>query len=226
MDQNRFDTLTRSLTAARSRRGALGGLLVGALGRLASSGTEDAIAKKCKKIRNKQKRKKCRKKAKSPLPPTPVLTYQCPGPAESFVASGVPATARLSQTFTAAQSGSLLEIQFQVIKGIGTTGDYVVQLLAAAADVPTNTVLGQVTIPNASVPAGTAPLTATFAGPPLVAGTQYGAAVSRPGGTDLQFNTRTDNDCAGAAFTQNPNGSGPLFQLAVDDLIVSVTVLA
>ncbi len=62
MDGSDFDTLARSLTTARSRRGALTGLLLGSLGLLGIV-AEEAAAKNCKKIKNKQKRKKCLAKA-------------------------------------------------------------------------------------------------------------------------------------------------------------------
>jgi hypothetical protein len=62
MDADRFDTLTRTLTEARSRRGTLASLLGGTLGLL---GLADATAKNCKKIENKKKRKACVKKAKN-----------------------------------------------------------------------------------------------------------------------------------------------------------------
>ena len=68
MDDSRFDSLARSLGTASSRRGALGGLLAGALGLVGWPGGEDAAAhelkKKCKKIEDKKKRKACLKKAK------------------------------------------------------------------------------------------------------------------------------------------------------------------
>lgn len=47
MDESTFDTLTRRLRLARSRRGTLGGLLIGALS-LIGSQTEEAGAKKKK----------------------------------------------------------------------------------------------------------------------------------------------------------------------------------
>jgi hypothetical protein len=52
MDGPRFDTLTRALYDARSRRGVLGGLLVGTLGLFGLAG-QDVAAKNCKKIKNK-----------------------------------------------------------------------------------------------------------------------------------------------------------------------------
>lgn len=61
MDAHRFDSLTRSLTDVRSRRGALSALLGGALGLLELA---DAAAKK--KGKGKGKKKKKKKKFKPP----------------------------------------------------------------------------------------------------------------------------------------------------------------
>jgi len=63
MDGFAFDALTRSLTSAGSRRGALAGLVSGTLG-LVSTWADEATAKNCKKIKNKKKRKKCLAKAR------------------------------------------------------------------------------------------------------------------------------------------------------------------
>lgn len=67
MDAEHFDTITRTLTTAGSRRRALGGLLLGSLGLLIGKGTEDAAAHDprltCKKLKGDRK-KKCLKKAK------------------------------------------------------------------------------------------------------------------------------------------------------------------
>jgi hypothetical protein len=67
MDGSRFDSLVVSLHTTRSRRRALAGLLAGALGFL-SSEADEAVAKNCKKIKNKTKRKKCLAKAKQCVP--------------------------------------------------------------------------------------------------------------------------------------------------------------
>ena len=94
MDGTRFDSLTRSLTTAASRRRALVAILGGALGLLGWQRGEEAAAhdpsKACKKKSGQQK-KKCLKKAKkhnathaiappSPPPPAPPPTCaeQCP----------------------------------------------------------------------------------------------------------------------------------------------------
>src|SRR3954447_14282292 len=67
MDGSQFDSLLRTLTAARSRRGALLGLLGGALGPL---GLTDTSARHHKK----------KKKKKSPpaVPPPPQCPASCP----------------------------------------------------------------------------------------------------------------------------------------------------
>ena len=66
MDADRFDSLTRALTAAGSRRRALALAVSGALAPLLGLGETDARnkLKKCKKIDKKKRRKKCIKKAK------------------------------------------------------------------------------------------------------------------------------------------------------------------
>lgn len=240
MNVNHFQTLFRSLASAPSRRSALrflAGLVLGSpllLGRLGAT-AHDKTAK-CKKLDDKAKRKKCLKKAKKhrahhrkqSAQPTPVLAYKCPGPS-AITEEAIGPDYRFAQTFTAAQSGSLLQIQFEVIKDVGSSGDWVVHLLAVGADgKPTNTALASVTIPNASVPDGPSPLTASFSGPPLVAGTPYAAAISRPGSSGFLVKTRSGNACAGSAFQQQPAGSGPFNELTSAggvDFLTAVTVL-
>ena len=239
MEATRFDTLARTLGNGASRRVVIGGVL-------AALGLEVVSAAKKKKCPPCKKRKQgtCRNKkpngtacpggtcqsgrcvAAAP-PSVPVLTYQCLGPREDTLVIGG-ASSRIAQSFTAAQSGSLHQIQIEVTKKPGTTGDYVVQLLDFGADgKPTNTVLATATIPDASVPDGDSTLTATFSGPPLVTGTEYAAAISRPGGSELQVGDRIGNDCAGTAFDQNPIGTGSFEELFAGsrDLITSVMVL-
>jgi hypothetical protein len=65
MDDSRFDTLTRSLTTAGSRRRALTTVLGGALGLVAAASLDDAVAKK-KPCPPCKKRKKGKCKAKLP----------------------------------------------------------------------------------------------------------------------------------------------------------------
>ena len=100
MEPCRFDSLTRSLTVAGSRRAALGSLLVGTLGLLGllSAHGDDGAAHdallKCKKLKGDRKQK-CVKKAKKhnaldaakvappPPPPSPLPSPQSPLPPPS-----------------------------------------------------------------------------------------------------------------------------------------------
>jgi hypothetical protein len=224
MDADRLDTLARAL-ATSGRRTLLRLLSGAALGLAIWQGVDKAdpvAAKNCKKIKNKQKRKKCKKKAKEKSP-VPVLIYQCrvsdPGIAMNF------SNTRFAQVFTAAQSGSLMQIQFDVIKDAGSMGDYVVQLLAVGADgKPNNTVLAHAIVPNASVPDGPTTLTASFAGPPLVAGLAYASAINRSG-ADFDAAAITGTRCVEQAFSQSPIETGA-FSTFGSDFITSVTVLA
>src|SRR5687768_6013271 len=67
MDANRFDTMARSLAASGSRRRALALAISGAFAHLLTRDDAEAhdLLKKCKKIKNKTKKKKCIKKAKA-----------------------------------------------------------------------------------------------------------------------------------------------------------------
>jgi hypothetical protein len=231
MDALRIESMLRSLAAAPSRRHTLRLLAGFLLGSPLAFGRPDVAAhdklKKCKKIDDKDKRQRCVKKGKKHRArhqqPEPVLTYQCPAPKEgSFGALG--GDSRFAQTFTAAQSGSLRLIQIEIDKAVASTGDYEVQLLAVDSGKPTNSVLAAATIANASVPEGISTQTATFSGPPLLAGAQYAAAISRPGGSELRVDRRSGDDCGGEFFAQNPIGTGA-FNVDPNDMISSVTVL-
>jgi len=62
MDADRFDTLARSLTAARSRRGALVAAFAGSLGLLSVVHPDDVTAKKACPQCTKRKKGKCKPK--------------------------------------------------------------------------------------------------------------------------------------------------------------------
>src|SRR5690242_19617777 len=111
MDESRFDAVSRALGRARSRRGLARLLSVLALGTsLAPLGVAETVSK-----HKKHKQKRATTSPPSPPPvsppaPIPVLTYLCPGPKDQTALGG--ATTRFAQTFTAAQGGSLRQIQF------------------------------------------------------------------------------------------------------------------
>jgi hypothetical protein len=228
MDADRFELWLRSLSSSPSRRIVVRLLAGSASAGLLRLGLQSGEAKKGGKGKGKGKKKR-RKKIPPPPPLVPVLLYQCSGPKDSTIVTGSPATARFSQTFLARQSGSLLQIQFEVQKDAASTGDYLVELLAVAVanDEPTNTVLAQAIVLNTVVPVGfTVLVTATFAGPPLVAGTQYAAAISRPGGSQLAVSNRNGNACGGIRFSQSPSGQGVFIGNLLGDFVSAVTVLA
>jgi hypothetical protein len=162
----------------------------------------------------------------SPDPAGPALTYQCPGPkTDSLFGDGAN---RFAQTFTAERSGSLRQIQFSVNKKPATTGDYLVQLLRVVGGKPSHSpsdVLAALTVPDAAVATSSdATLTATFAGPALVAGTEYAAAFSRPGSTSAGANFRKSDGsaCGGDWFIAD--GAGPFNVAQAQDILISVLV--
>jgi hypothetical protein len=229
MDQHDFDRLSRSLGTDTTRR-KFGRILTGGgLGTLTSALTlvdADARAK-----HGRKKKKKRRRDVGPPVTPPPgtLLTYQCPGPKNSTVSGN--GDYRFAQTFVAERSGSLRQIQFGVEKRAGTAGDYVVQLLKVVAGKPSHNpvdVLATAIVPDAAVATSDdATLTAAFAGPALVAGTEYAAAFSRPGVAfaDVKVITRNDGGgaCGGQLFLAS--GGDPFFpEIHAQDTLVSVVV--
>jgi hypothetical protein len=254
MVANHFDTVLRSLSQTPSRRNtlrllggsALGGLLMLGMGRTEAkkSGRGKGQNKKGKKVtlchngqtiivsRSAGKGHKKHGDTVGPCQVAPsesLQTYQCSGPKNSLVSFN--GDVRFAQTFTAERSGSLRQIQFNVDKKPGTTGDYVVQLLRVIAGKPSHSpvdVLATVTIPNAAVTVGSeATVTASFAGPALLAGTEYAAAFSRPGAALGEATVNTINvggsSCGGKLFLAV---GGDVFapEIFAQDALVSVLV--
>jgi hypothetical protein len=236
VDQPRFDVLTRALSSLPSRRDLLGGFAGGLAFVSWTLGITNIEAKKKRGKKKKKRRGQTAPPASpppgptSPPPPETVLTYQCPGPKNSLVAGN--GDIRFAQTFVAERGGSLRQIQFSIGKQSGTTGDYVVQLLKVVGSKPSHNpvdVLATVTIPNAEVAAGTeVTLTAPFTGPTLVAGTEYAAAISRPGAGPAEARINTLNvgggACGGKLFLAV---AGDVFaeEILAQDLLVSVLVV-
>jgi hypothetical protein len=161
-----------------------------------------------------------------PTPSGPVLTYQCPGPKTDSLSSD--GANRFAQTFTAERSGSLQQIQFSIEKKPATTGDYQVQLLRVIGGKPSHSptdVLAALTVPDAAVATSSdATLTATFAGPALIAGTVYAVAFSRPGSTSVGANYRKGDGSACGGDWFNADGAGPFTVATAQDILVSVLV--
>jgi hypothetical protein len=101
------------------------------------------------------------------------------------------AESRIGHVFAATVDGSLREVRIDIRKDAALPGgDYLVQLLATsgAPAEPDHTALGVLAVaivPDATVPDGDSTLVAEFNGPDLVAGTEYGVVVARPGSPQL-----------------------------------------
>jgi hypothetical protein len=166
--------------------------------------------------------------ASSPAAADPVLDANCPDPDDGSVSFINPpgGNGRTAQTFTVINTGSLTSAQMEVIKAMGSTGDYILQIVAVdGSGVPTNTVLASATIPNDTVPTGESTITGNFATPVAVtAGQQYAVLVTRPSSTNLNVSARFGDDCPGArfssasqtgAFTEDP-GTDHIFAVFVE----------
>ena len=130
------------------------------------------------------------------------------------------------ETFTAQASGALTSAQFDITKGGATTGDYVIKIVALnTGGAPTETVLSETTVPNASVPAGNSTITGVFGAPlSVTAGQSYGALITRPGPSSVIMGLRTGNDCPGSVFS-SPNQTDPFTASPADwDIVFAVFV--
>jgi hypothetical protein len=123
----------------------------------------------------------------------------CTSPSAGVI--GQPGNNRGAQTFTAQNTGALTRAQVEIDK-IGNPGDWILSINAVdGLGIPTNTVLGTTTIPDASVPSGVGTLTGDFASPAAVtAGQQYALVFTRPASDTLRIRYSAVNACPGDAF--------------------------
>ena len=123
----------------------------------------------------------------------------CTSPSVGVI--GQPGNNRGAQTFTAQNTGALSRAQVEIDK-VGNPGDWILSINAVdGSGIPTNTVLGATTIPDASVPSGVGMLTGDFASPAMVtAGQQYALVFSRPASDTLRIRYSVVNACPGDAF--------------------------
>jgi hypothetical protein len=232
MDEARFAAVTRALADVSSRRGLLrlAAALAGA-GSFATPRWGEATARGKPKHRAKRRRHAGQPSPCPPSPPPPprlIATYLCPGP--SSAQTGGPDGMRFAQTFRPAQNGELRQVEFSVLNN-EAAGDFVVQLLQVSGGIPGHSpgdVLAEVTVPDASVAIGDgAAVVATLAGPPLVAGTEYAAAIHRPGTGSGQWavkgRTGDSNACGGKKFSAL--GAEAFTGVATEDLLISVLVV-
>jgi hypothetical protein len=156
----------------------------------------------------------------------PVLDANCPPPRDTTLGGSF--GGRMAETFTAQASGALTTAQLDITKGPGTTGDYLLQILAVGpSGLPTNTVLASTSVPNASVPNGDSFITGTFEAPATVtAGERYALMAARPPGTStVMAGLRTGDDCPGMTSSGSPNGTDPFAPSPADwDIVFAVFV--
>jgi hypothetical protein len=222
MDQHHSTTLTRALSSTPCRRDFLHGLTAAVL-RLSTLRQPDPAAAKNK---HRQRRKNRKRKpqpptsppSSSPTPPgrTTRVDATCSG-AELSGGGNRDGNFRIAQTFTTLTSGLLVTAELPIIKEAGSDGDYALRLSPLGAGVPTDVVLAETTVTNASVPSGGpegAPVTFTFGTPAsVVAGTQYALVLTRPGGGLLQWRGDLGNPCTGRSFF-SPNQTEPFTLLS------------
>jgi hypothetical protein len=225
MTTHRVDALARSLTTSRSRRSALGGLLLGTVGLLGWADTQEAAAKTCKKIKDKKKRKACQKKATGTTdqlpgdPASQTIAVTCPRSTAALVSGAQ----RFAHTFTAPISGQLTSAQVE-ITSVEAGNDYTVEIRPLdGAGVPTASVLASARIEN--VAGNSQTLTATFAAPPAVqTGTGYAVVMTEERGSFYALRIRAVADCSGQLFSDRfaNNTFSPINTAA---MIFSVTIV-
>jgi len=123
----------------------------------------------------------------------------CTSPSVGVIGQG--GNSRGAQTFTAQNTGALTRAQVEIDK-VSAPGDWILSINTVdGSGIPTNTVLGATTIPDASVPSGVGTLTGDFASPATVtAGQQYALVFARPASDTLRIRYSVVNACPGDAF--------------------------
>jgi hypothetical protein len=196
----RFDTLTRSLTAATPRRGLLAGLTGGLLAaRSQAIAVNDAEAKKKGKRRKKSKNKNKKDRTETRVDAT------CPGPADN-AGLGLLDGESLAQTLTALKSGRLIRAELLILAGETGSADLTLQLRDInASGVPTDDVLAETTVLTADVPSGgESTVVFAFAVPPAVAANrEYALVLSSRGSRADVWRGRRGDGCDGRAFRRN-----------------------
>src|SRR5687767_2401580 len=139
MNETQFDTLVRTAARRAGRRDAIKALVGTGLGLAFTSAGWD------------------RPSGLLTGPPMAAAAEQqagvCYPPSDSTTFR--PNDGRFAATFVATSSGKLSRVQLDVVKGAGTTGDYLVRLLAVDANgMPTNKVLAKAKIRDTDVPVG------------------------------------------------------------------------
>jgi hypothetical protein len=154
----------------------------------------------------------------------------CPGPPDTvtITRSG---DQREAQVFTPQHTGNLTRVTVELTNPgaslLDPVNDFVVQiLLTDSGGAPSRDALATVTVPNVSVPVGTATLDVAFPNPPdVVAGHKYAVLIARPGTfTSFQPHTRSGDKCEGAAFWSSGPNAAYASEAAGTDLVFQTYV--
>jgi hypothetical protein len=238
MEAGRFAALLRSLSASPSRRSAvrlLAGLVLGSPLALDDNAAAHNALKKCKKIDDKAKRKKCVKKAKAhnathliqpPPPPPPTATVRC----DAF--TGDTPRRRVAQTFIAPLSGTPTRGEVVVTNN---PDNLVLQFDVRTVDesgFPSSVVLASgvvANIPQTQVgdPPRRVVASLTNVVSPLVAGQPYALAVTGSSTWSTQVtNTAAGGDpCLGGKVFFDDDDSGPFSaDNAYTDMVFALTI--
>jgi hypothetical protein len=122
---------------------------------------------------------------------------------------------RQAQTFTALSSGALVRTELTLAKDQDALDDWVLRLSPVDdAGVPTNDVLAETSVPDASLPIGRSTVTFAFVNPPsVVAGTTYALVLTR--GELFNWTGRFGNPCLGVGFSSSDQ-TGSFTEASVD----------
>jgi hypothetical protein len=194
--------------ATSGRRRLLGGFV--------AAGVAALLAPTAAEARKKKKRAKPRADAR------------CLGPATNAAFSAT-SNYRFGQTFTARRTGKLVRAQVMVNTNEGEDADWLVQIVEADLEGrPSDQVLAEARIPNASLADGAVTLTATFPTPAsVVVNREYALVLSWTGAGVFSFPTHTDNPCGGRLYVRDLNGAGPYTTTATPrDLVYTTFVKA
>lgn len=187
----------QALRIIMSRRGMFAAMRGGLFATLPFAGGDEVAARAKRKQRRNRRRKKQDKKRKSRV------TATCVGPSKDGSGSGSgDGNVRVAQSFTATRSGPLIRTDLEILKGVGTTGDFVLRLSPVDdAGFPTNEVLAEAVVASDDVPEGRSTRTFTFGDPAeVVAGTSYALVLTRPGGGFFIWIGDFNIGCDGLAF--------------------------
>lgn len=209
MNSGYFDSLSRSLTIAPTRRTILltvGGGLIGLAG--LHAGEDDSAAKRAGRKRRQRKRRQKRQDRDDgdqppppPPPPAPLVRADARCFGSSDVDFGAAENTRLAQTFTALSSGALVRAEIAIAKFEDALDEWFLRVSPVDANGrPTDDILAESVVSDANVPLGPSTIVAfPFTSPAsVVAGTTYALVLFR--GEFFFWGKRDGDICPGSGF--------------------------